>query len=223
MKHMKHSRMMTTHKTTTELIDEGKIKPVKPKDKPDSKIDYLVIDEENEFNKIYNTLSEIENIMNIIFEPIRKYSEIHPLDQSKIDFDLANAFQILLEDYHGTFIQAFPILIQELLTRTNNKIDHEKDKQILNSRILQLQQKFIGIIGREEYTTSQKLGFFMARLGHIYSKAPFLARINKVDPNLLNECEAIARKFERVLEKFKNQFLVDSSTQQKSKKSHENL
>jgi len=51
MKHLKDSRPMTTHKITIDLIKEGKIKMVKPKDKPYSQIDYLIINEKNEFNK----------------------------------------------------------------------------------------------------------------------------------------------------------------------------
>jgi hypothetical protein len=95
----------------------------------------------------------------------------------------------------------------------------EKDKLILESRIVRLQLKFIGIVGKEEYTTSQKLGLFIARLGHVYSEAPALARIKKVDPNLLNECDVIARKVERLLENFRNQFLSEQKTKESLEKS----
>jgi hypothetical protein len=64
MRHMEEfSRKMTTHKNTIQLIKEGKIKMVKPRSKPYSQTDYLVINEKNEFNKIYNSLLEIENII----------------------------------------------------------------------------------------------------------------------------------------------------------------
>ena len=66
------SRGMTTYKITIELIKEGKIKMVKPKDKPYSEIDYLVINEENEFNKIYKFLSEIEKIIDGMDETLDK-------------------------------------------------------------------------------------------------------------------------------------------------------
>jgi len=69
MRHLKqYSRMMTTHKTVIELIKEGKIKMVKPTDKPYSQIDYLVIDEEDEFNQIYNESFVIETIIDNLIE-----------------------------------------------------------------------------------------------------------------------------------------------------------
>lgn len=205
---------MTTHKTIIELVKEGKIKTLRPKDKPYR--DYLVVNEENEFNKIYNSLSEIENIIDLIEEPFRKFpmpALMPPL--TKADFDTSNEFSALMEDYLGTFHEAIPILIQELLTRTDNKIYSEKDKQILNSRILQIQQKYIAIRGEE--TTDKKLGFFMARLGHVDPKAPFLARVKKNNPDFLNECNAVARKFETLLRNFKNQYISDRNNERKTK------
>ena len=59
MRHLQGiSGLNTTHKTIMDLIDEGKINPIK--DNPRSQTHYLTINESNEFNKIYNTLSEIE-------------------------------------------------------------------------------------------------------------------------------------------------------------------
>lgn len=45
------------------------------------------------------------------------------------------------------------------------------------------------------------------------------ARMKAIEPNYLDECDARARKFERVLENFKKEYL--SETGQKTKKSHE--
>lgn len=56
------SRPNSTHKTTVDLINEGKIKIVK--DKPRSQTHYLVLDKENEFNKINEELLRLEGIIN---------------------------------------------------------------------------------------------------------------------------------------------------------------
>jgi len=221
MKDFKDSRPMTTYQITIDLLKEGKLKMVKPKDKPYSQIDYLVINENDEFNKIYNMFLEIENIIDIIDQPInefRKRKPVSPLDSSNFDHDLANEFHSLLEDLIGTFEEAMPILIQELLPRINRKIHLQIDKQILKSRIIELYQKFMIHVGSEQ-TANQKLDSIILRLGHIDPKAPYLARIKKIDPILLNDSQQVALKFIRVLENFKNQFLSEQKTTEPHEKS----
>ena len=126
MKHIKDSRMMTTHKTTTELLDEGKIKPVKPKNKPDSKTVYLVLNEENEFNKIYNSLLEIEKI-------IDRFTDIGP---ETLRIRLASVYVISTKT-----------LVEFLLVWIDTKIRSEKDALILYKKATSL----MGKINRSPY------------------------------------------------------------------------
>lgn len=162
----------------------------------------------SEFKKIHNMLGEIEIIIDSINEPLDKFpfpQVMPPISQN--DFDMDNEFKSLMNDYKETFKEAIPVLIQELLNRISNMVHLEKDKQILNSRILELQQKYNKTIGEEEGTTAEKLGWFLARLGHINLKAPYLARIRNTNPNFLNECVVVSRKFQMVLQNFKKEFL----------------
>ena len=124
MRHLKDSRPMTTHKLTIDLIKEGKIKMVKPKDKPYSQIDYLVINEENEFNKIYNSFLEIEKMLEIISDAGLK----------TVPEDLR---VVLLNAY----ISSTTTLVDFLLVMIDTKIRSEKDALILYKKAINLMGK----------------------------------------------------------------------------------
>lgn len=201
----KVSSKRTTLKKIRELKEKGEI--IDSLKEGESGFHRLYINKDNEFNKIDNMLRELENINSIIMDPLRKFPP-PKLSESKIDFDLSAEYRRVFEDLLGTYEKAIPILIQELLNITKNKIYSDADKQILYSRILKVQQGFVAIKGTEPSTT-QKLGHFVARLGHVDSKAPYLARVKKTRPDFLNESEIVARKFQRVLESFKKDFLSE--------------
>ncbi len=133
------SRGMTTYKITIELIKEGKIKMVKPKDKPYSEIDYLVINEENEFNKIYKFLSEIEKIIDGMDETLDKISKETSIDNPNKEFmELAEDLRLHLS---LSYREGIYIILQELIGITNNKIRSEKDSQIIYTKIVELLRK----------------------------------------------------------------------------------
>ena len=204
MRHMEEvSRAMTTHKNTIQLIKEGKIKMVKPKGKPYSQTDYLVINEKNEFNKIYYFLKDLVEIMEMMGKPFGKFNQIDPL---KLNRDDLREMTDLLEGYTEPYVEGMEIIFKELLIITKNKIHSEKDKQILNDMLLKFQQKAItsGVI-REKLTSSQRLGLMIARLGHIETD-PF-TRAKKLDTDLVNDCKVMATKFQTVLENFGKEFL----------------
>lgn len=124
------SRLNTTHKTIMDLIDEGKINPIK--DNPRSQTHYLTINESNEFNKIYNTLSEIEIIINTMDERINEISkrpEIEKIPKNKRDIYRYHFEQTFLIELFMTFVIN--------LIRIN-KMKTQKDTEILYAKIINL-------------------------------------------------------------------------------------
>lgn len=127
------SRLNTTHKTIMDLIDEGKINPIK--DNPRSQTHYLTIDESNEFNKIYNTLSEIEIIINTMDERINEISkrpEIEKIPKNKRDIYRYHFEQTFLIELFMTFVIN--------LIRIN-RMKTQKDTEILYAKIINLMLK----------------------------------------------------------------------------------
>ena len=123
-------RLNTTHKTIMDLIDEGKINPIK--DNPRSQTHYLTINESNEFNKIYNTLSEIEIIINIMDERINEISkrpEIEKIPKNKRDIYRYHFEQTFLIELFMTFVIN--------LIRIN-RMKTQKDTEILYAKIINL-------------------------------------------------------------------------------------
>ncbi|MGC2440736.1 MAG: hypothetical protein WA390_04895 [Nitrososphaeraceae archaeon] len=127
------SRLNTLHKTIMDLIDEGKINPIK--DNPRSQTHYLTINESNEFNKIYNTLSEIEIIINTMDERINEISkrpEIEKIPKNKRD--------IYRYDFQQTFlIELFMTFVINLIRI--NRMKTQKDTEILYAKIINLMLK----------------------------------------------------------------------------------
>ena len=124
------SRLNTTHKTIMDLIDEGKINPIK--DNPRSQTHYLTINESNEFNKIYNTLSEIEIIINTMDERINEISkrpEIEKIPKNKRDIYRYNFEQTFLIELFMTFVIN--------LIRIN-RMKTQKDTEILCAKTINL-------------------------------------------------------------------------------------
>ena len=127
------SRLNTTHKTIMDLLDEGKINPIK--DNPRSQTHYLTINESNEFNKIYNTLSEIEIIINTMDERINEISkrpEIEKIPKNKRDIYRYHFEQTFLIELFMTFVIN--------LIRIN-KMKIQKDTEILYAKIINLMLK----------------------------------------------------------------------------------
>lgn len=146
------SRLNTTHKTIMDLIDEGKINPIK--DNPRSQTHYLTINESNEFNKIYNTLSEIEIIINTMDERINEISkrpEIEKIPKNKRDIYRYNFEQTFLIELFMTFVIN--------LIRIN-KMKTQKDTEILYAKIINLMLKMA-------QRFSKPLSWDLLETGHI--------------------------------------------------------
>jgi hypothetical protein len=146
------SRLNTTHKTIMGLIDEGKINAIK--DNPRSQIHYLTINESNEFNKIYNTLSEIEIITNTMDERINEISkrpEIEKIPKNKRDIYRYHFEQTFLIELFMTFVIN--------LIRIN-KMKTQKDTEILYAKIINLMLKM-------SQRFSKPLSWDLLETGHI--------------------------------------------------------
>jgi hypothetical protein len=227
MKQMKDSRMMTTHKTTTELINEGKIKLVKPKDKPDSKIDYLVINEENEFNKIYNSLAEIELLVNKMHDNVKNSRREFVEQKSSWEEFMANMVAIAgspiydkwpeIEKLHSNFTMAYydaiNLILHRLLYTINNEIHSEKDSQILYTKILDLLNKLT--LQFSDLNPANELNDILNNRLRTVESSPYIQSLG-INLNVVNDVID-------VIERYKNQFLIDRSSEHKTKKSHQNL
>ena len=196
MKHLKDSRMMTTHKTTIQLIKEEKINMVKPKDKPHSQIDYLVINEKNEFNKIYNSISEFENI--IVDKPFSniKWLKLNPKNPSAFNE---------LRQLQGNYEAIVFFILQHFIAITKKKIQSEQDKQILHTKIIELLQE------RTSYEMMPQdievIDFLISRSDEL-KKLPFSqAKKINVNVNLVNDFKDKLDKYQKVLVNFKKEFL----------------
>jgi hypothetical protein len=146
------SRLNTTHKTIMDLIDEGKINPIK--DNPRSQTHYLTINESNEFNKIYNTLSEIEIIINTMDERINEISkrpEIEKIPKNKRDIYRYHFEQTFLIELFMTFVIN--------LIRIN-RMKTQKDTEILYAKIINLMLKMA-------QRFSKPLSWDLLETGHI--------------------------------------------------------
>lgn len=135
-----------------DLIDEGKINPIK--DNPRSQTHYLTINESNEFNKIYNTLSEIEIIINTMDERINEISkrpEIEKIPKNKGDIYRYHFEQTFLIELFMTFVIN--------LIRIN-KMKTQKDTEILYAKIINLMLKMA-------QRFSKPLSWDLLETGHI--------------------------------------------------------
>jgi hypothetical protein len=154
MRHMKEvSRMMTTHKATIELIKEGKIRMTKPKDKPYSQIDYLVINDNNEFNKIYNILLEIENHIDSMDSFAAATRELKRRDKG----DEYNAGHLLEINYRMPYESEIDSMLHFLLVKVSERHLNDQDSEILYRKITRLFQKLLSQRGFRDLKESTNL------------------------------------------------------------------
>jgi hypothetical protein len=116
------SSTVTTHKDIQNLIREKKVNVLK--DKPNSQMHHLVINDKNEFIRIDKELSEIESIINVMSAPVQNIFE------DDIGFPIP-------------YKQAVEAMLQVLLVRTNRLIHSKEDSQILYTKITELLLKLI--------------------------------------------------------------------------------
>ena len=187
MRHLKqYSRMMTTHKTVIELIKEGKIKMVKPTDKPYSQIDYLVIDEEDEFNQIYNESFVIETIIDNLIEFYRMIGS----DEDEFP-DEASTGHLELNAVKP-FVERLNSYLADISTKIEDSITSEVDRVILYKRNAELALKIVkGVQSRKFERSMEDLIGDLENEKKKVHKEDSIIKIN----NLVSSMERYKREF----------------------------
>ncbi len=122
----------TVHSIINDLVDKEKL--IVLKDKPNSQVHRLVINEKNEFNRIDNTLSEIEGIMNRMARVINLSNK----DESEEE---EGASVSLDYDFIDPYFQGISAMLLDLLLRVIRMGAKDSQILILNKRIMKLIQK----------------------------------------------------------------------------------
>lgn len=158
-----------------------------------------MINEENEFNKIYDSLSEIESLVDKMYVPTRTMEDA--IQKREIVADRGNYIKFVDFNINFThnYYDCIITIVDKLVDITNNKIHSEKDSQILYMKIIDILRKITyqrghrGVIGEldeaaEKFKNSKS--------------SPFI-NILDIDINLIDDNVS-------VIENFKKQFLTES-------------
>lgn len=129
------SSRVTTLKIIDDLVFEEIIKVVR--DRPKSRIPYLFINDKNEFNLIDKEISEIESIIDGMYEPMRRifqYKSVQYGLKHEVDSSLGSHFEY-------PYREAVTMMLQLLLVRIDTKVDSKDRTYLLYARIIKLIQK----------------------------------------------------------------------------------
>jgi hypothetical protein len=157
-----------------------------------------MINEENEFNKIYDSLSEIESLVDRMYVPTRTIE--NAIHKREIVADRGNYMKFV--DFNINFMHNYYdciiTIVDKLVDITNNKIHSEKDSQILYRKIIDILRKITyqrghrGIIGKLDEATQKFKN----------SKSSPFINILDIDINLIDDNVS-------VIDNFKKQFLTE--------------
>jgi hypothetical protein len=175
MRHLKDVRPMTTHKTTVELIKEGKINMIKKE--PYSQTDYLILNEDNEFNKIYNWLTEIDKIIDSMILPIENLEIFERYEPKHME----RVWVEKLRDHFATAYICVYCMLEILLIHISQKIKSQKDSWSLYNRMVELKIKI----------NQQKPIFHIEGLGLYWKKTPLIV----ANPNGLKHIDEEYRRY----------------------------
>jgi hypothetical protein len=155
-----------------------------------------MINEENEFNKISDYLSEIKSLVDRMYVPTRTMEDaIHKREigalygnyKKFVDFNI---------NFTSNYYDSITAIVNKLVDLTNNKIHSEKDSQVLYLKIIDILRKIIYQKGHRG---------FICELDEAAEKfkksksSPFI-NILDIDINLIDDTVS-------VIENFKKQFL----------------
>jgi hypothetical protein len=157
-----------------------------------------MINEENEFNKIYDSLSEIESLVDKMYVPTRTMEDV--IHKREIVADRGNYMKFVDFDFNFThnYYDCIITIVDKLVDMTNNKIHSEKDSQVLYLKIIDILRKITyqrghrGFIGELDEAAEK---FKKAK------SSPFI-NILDIDINLIDDTI-------RIIDNFKKQFLTD--------------
>jgi len=155
-----------------------------------------MINEENEFNKISDYLSEIKSLVDRMYAPTRTIEDaIHKREigahcgnyKKFVDFNI---------NFTSNYYDSITAIVDKLVDITNNKIHSEKDSQVLYLKIIDILRMIIyqkghrGFIGELDEAAKK---FKKSK------SSPFI-NILDIDINLIDDTVS-------VIENFKKQFL----------------
>jgi ribosomal protein L28 len=133
------SALTTTHAILKDMIRDRKLNVYKK----NLQTHLLTVNEKNEFNKIYISLSEIKSITDNLKHMVSTYKQ---------DLNLT-------ENYNEQFVIPLAALLnrflQRLLVKTNDSIQSDKDLKILHKKITELMLKLAQFQYDEKYTIKQ--------------------------------------------------------------------
>lgn len=155
--------------------------------------------EANEFNKINDSLSEIQSLVDRMYVPTRTVEDA--IHKREIVADRGNykKFVDFNINFTTNYYDSITAIVDKLVDITNNKIHSEKDSQILYRKIIDILRKIIYQKGHRG---------FIGELDEAVKKfknsksSPFI-NILDIDINLIDDNVG-------VIEKFKKQFLTES-------------
>jgi len=217
---------MTTLRKLDELIEKQEIDDLL--NEGDSGFHRFIINENNEFNRIDKTLTEIEKTIDVMDEPLKKidrllenqrrtvnneWEEIRKLEglerevrKKQIDKLLSKELTPLEHHFKFNYVQIIETMLHILTVRINDNIHSDKDLQILYTKIIKLIRKV------SEYEPGFHTMSLVTLLEHhirqVQSNEPVRVYANKNEINLRAADSVIAS-----VEKFKKEFL--SETEQK--------
>jgi hypothetical protein len=127
-----------------DLIREGKLN----KKEINSQVHFLTLNQDNEFIKIYNYLSEIENVLDEIRDPV-EYICQYSMGEPDPDPTKSEEWYQEKADFFGELRRACLMPIQRLLDflfiLSNRVIQSEKDSQIITGIIVDLYLKLMEV------------------------------------------------------------------------------
>jgi hypothetical protein len=134
----------TTLDLINDLIREGKLN----KKEINSQVHFLTLNQDNEFIKIYNYLSEIENVLDEIKDPVDRIC-MYSMGEPEPDPTKSEEWYQEKSEFFGELRQAClePIqkLLDFLLILSNRVIQSEKDSQIVTGIIVDLYLKIMEV------------------------------------------------------------------------------
>ncbi|HSA72944.1 MAG TPA: hypothetical protein VLD84_03220 [Nitrososphaeraceae archaeon] len=155
-----------------------------------------MINEENEFNKIHDSLTEIEFLVDRMYVPTRTMEDA--IHKREIVADRGNYIKFVDFNINFTtnYYDCITAIVDKLVDITNNKIHSEKDSQILYRKIIDILRKIIYQKGHRGFIG--ELDEAVKKFKHSKS-SPFL-NILDIDINLIDDTVSL-------IENFKKQFL----------------
>jgi len=152
----KGSSLMTTHRILNDLHEKGIINI----ERPNSQLNYLIINDENEYSKIYNWLTEIDKIIDSMILPMQNLEIFDRYEPQHME----RAWVEKLRDHFVTAYVSVYCMLEILLIYISQKVPSQKDSWSLYSKVVELKIK----------VNQQKPIFHVEGLGLYWKKRPLI-------------------------------------------------